>query len=183
MTYSNTTGYPSVSDILSPYVDKSWFTDESRLRGDAVHAAAAAYLLGLYSPPVAPEYQGYVDSIKRWIDEMVTEVVLVEKRLVDTGRGYCGKPDAIVRLKGDQGLSLPDWKTGQSQLKVWRYANVAYRRLAQIEGIETSRGFAVRPKKDGSGILPIQDYGMGSFARDWNVFLGVLNAYKALIEK
>lgn len=178
MAYENSTGYPSVSDILAVYVDKQWFTDESKIRGEIVHAAAASYLLGLYSPPVPTEYRGYVTSIERWIDDMVVEVVLVEERLVDKGLGYCGQPDIIVRIKGDHGLSLPDWKTGQSQQKIWRVANAAYRRLAKVDrGIETSRGFAVRPKSDGSGILPIEDYG-NTLNRDWNIFLGILNAYK-----
>ena len=179
MAYENLTGLPSVSDILRPYVDARFFTDESRTRGDLVHAAAAAHLLGLYSPPVPPGYQGYVDSMKRWTDDMVVEVVLVETRLIDSRLGYCGKPDAIVKLKGDHGLSLPDWKTGQSQSKIWRIQNSAYRRLASTEGIQTMRGFSVRPKPDGSGILPIEDYGQ-TLARDWNVFQGLLNAYKAL---
>jgi hypothetical protein len=180
--YSNETGLPSVSDILKPYISSQWFTDESRARGDLVHSATASYLLGLYSPPVPEEYQGYVDSMKRWIDDMVVEVILVEERLIDKRLGYCGKPDAIVRLKGDAGLSLPDWKTGQSQLKIWRIQNSAYRRLASVNGIETFRGFSVQPKKDGSGILPIKDYGM-SYVRDFNIFQGCLNAYKVLIEK
>ena len=112
---------------------------------------------------------------------MVVEVVLVEERLIDTQKGYCGKPDAIIRLKGDHGLSLPDWKTGQSQLKIWRIANSAYRRLAQVNGIETMRGFSVRPKPDGSGILPIEDYGQ-TLARDWNIFMGMLNSYNYLLK-
>jgi hypothetical protein len=180
MPYENLTGLPSVSDVLAPYIDKRWFTDESRTRGDIVHAATASYLLGLYSPAVPPEYQGYVTSIKRWIDDMVVEVILVEERLIDKRLGYCGKPDAIVRLKGDHGLSLPDWKTGQSQLKIWRYASAAYRHLAKVDrGIDTLRGFPVRPKKDGSGVLPVDDYARDIRA-DFNIFLGLRNAYYAL---
>lgn len=183
MAYENKTGLPSVSDILRPYINSQWFTDESRLRGDYVHAYAASYLTGLFCPTAPEEYQGYCESIRKWIDDNVIEVVLVEERLIDSRLKYTGKPDAILRLKGDSGLSLPDWKTGQSQLKVWRYANAAYRRLAQVDrGINVLRGFAVRPKPDGSGILPIEDYGP-TYARDFNIFMGCLNAYKALIEK
>ena len=55
MMYSNTTGLPSVSDVLAPYIDKQWFTDASRERGDIVHSAVASYLLGLFSPKVPEE--------------------------------------------------------------------------------------------------------------------------------
>lgn len=177
MSYKNETGLPSVTDILRPYINSQWFTDEGRTRGDYVHAFAASYLTGLFFPAIPEEYQGYCESTKKWIDDCVIEVVLVEERLSDKRLGFCGKPDMIVRIKGDAGLSLPDLKTGQSLSKTWRLQSAAYRHLAAINGYPTTRGFPIRPKPDGSGVLPITDY-----ARDYkagmNIFQGLLNSYR-----
>ena len=175
MPYENLTGLPSVSDVLAPYIDKQWFTDESRTRGDIVHSAVASYLLGLFSPPVAPEYQGYVTSMKRWIDEMVVEVVLVEKRLVDERLKYCGKPDLIAALKGRDFNTLIDFKTGQQELKSFRIQNAAYRNLAKVNGIPVQNGMTVRLKPDGSGAL-ITEY-PANHQKEMNIFQGLLNSY------
>jgi hypothetical protein len=176
--YINDTGLPSVSDILRPYINSTWFTDESRTRGEIVHAYAASYLTGLFMPAVPEEYQGYCESVKKWIDNCVIEVVLVEQRLEDKRLGFCGKPDAIVKIKGDPGYSLPDFKTGQSLSKAWRLQSAGYRHLAKADkGIDTLRGFPVRPKKDGSGVLPVDDYAKDIRA-DMNIFQSALNTYR-----
>ncbi len=176
MAYENSTGYPSVSDILAVYVDKQWFTDEPKIRGEIVHAAAASYLLGLFSPPVDPEYQGYVDSMKRWIDDCVVEVVLVEKRLIDERLKYCGKPDLIAVLKGRHSNTMIDFKTGQQELKPFRIQNAAYRNLAKENGIMIQSGMTVRLKPDGSGAI-IAEY-QSNYQKEFNIFIGILNSYK-----
>lgn len=176
MAYINDTGLPSVTDIIRPYINSDWYTEESQERGTAVHAACAAYLLKLYAPPVKPEWKGYVDSFKRWAESVIEDVILVEKRLIDEKLAFCGKPDMIVKLKGDKRLSLPDIKTGQATLRAWQIQSAAYRHLARVNGIETSRGFPVRLKEDGSGTLPIIDYSK-NIQKDFNVFQGLLNSY------
>lgn len=176
MPYVNDTGLPSVTDIIRPYINTEYFTEEHSDRGGSVHAACAAYLLKLYCPSVKPEWQGYVQSAKKWIDDVVEEVVLVEKRLVDVRLGFCGKPDFIIRVRGDNGLSLPDLKTGASLQLAWRIQSAAYRHLAKVNGIDTIRGFPVRPKANGSGVLPVDDYAR-DYRKDFNIFMGLLNAY------
>ena len=177
MAYSNMTGLPSVTDIIRPYINSDWFTEESSKRGSAVHASCAAYLLKLYAPPLQDEYRGYFESFKRWADAVIEDVILVEKRLIDEKLAFCGKPDMVVKLKGDKGFSLPDIKTGQATLRAWQIQSAAYRHLARVNGIETSRGFPIRLKEDGSGILPIIDYSK-NIQKDFNVFQGLLNSYK-----
>jgi len=175
--YVNDTGFPSVTEILSPYIDSQWFTDESRERGEAVHAAAAAYLQGLFVPPLKPEWKGYFESFKKWSD-IIDEVILTEERLTDTAMGFTGQPDMIIRIKGDTGYSLPDIKTGQSKLKVWEIQSAAYRHLAKtVKGIDTIRGFPVRPKPDGSGVLPVGDYAR-NYTNDFNIFRSALNCQR-----
>lgn len=99
MAYSNKTGLVSVTTILSSFIDTSMFTDEHRERGNAVHAAMKSHLLGLWSAPINPEWQGYVDSGRCWIDENVDKIILVEKRLCDHVYGYSGQMDLVAILK------------------------------------------------------------------------------------
>jgi hypothetical protein len=133
--------------------------------------------LKLYAPPLPDEYRGYFESFKKWAESVIDEVILVEKRLIDERLGYCGKPDMVVKLKGDKWLSLPDIKTGQATMRAWQIQSAAYRHLAKVNGIETSRGFPIRLKEDGSGILPIIDYPK-NIQKDFNVFQGMLNAWR-----
>ena len=176
MAYENKTGLPSVTEILSPYISKEWFTEESRLRGDAVHAACSAYLQGLFIPPLASEHQPYFDSAKRWIDCAVDRVILAEERLIDPVRGYCGKPDLIAVLHGDEYPVLVDFKTGQATAPAWRLQIAAYRKLAATDKkILTVRGISVRLKSDGSGAL-VTEYPK-DYSVDFNIFTGLLNAH------
>jgi hypothetical protein len=176
MPYENTTGLPSVSEILSPYINTAWFTKEHTDRGEAVHAAIAAYLQGLWVKPLKPNWQPYFDSFKRWADATVEEVVLVEDRLVDHGLGFCGQPDSILKLKGDDCYALADWKTSQGFQDWWVLQGCAYRHLAKKDkGIETKKQMSVILKKDGSGCL-VKPY--DNFRYYFNIFIGLLNAHR-----
>lgn len=174
--YKNETGLPSVSDILSPYIEKSFYTDESRNRGEIVHAYAASYLTGLFCPAPPDEWKGYCDSGKRWIDENVDRVVLVEKRLIDKKKGYCGKPDLVAILKHNPGTGLFDFKTGQAEARSYPIQNAAYRHLASVNDIPTNYGQTIRLKPDGSGTI-IRTY-PANYQREMNLFQGLLNSYR-----
>lgn len=129
MAYENKTGFPSVSDIIRPYINTKYFTEESAVRGTAIHACCANYIQGLYFPKLKPEYQDYIDSFKIWADENVEEVIKVETRLIDEDLGYCGKLDAVLRLKGLDNLCIVDWKTGKALQKSWILSIAAYAAL------------------------------------------------------
>jgi len=177
MAYENKTGYPSVTDIIGPYIDKTWFTEEHTIRGSAVHNAIEAFLKGLFVIPLKEDYQPYFDSFRRWFDIAVDDVVMAEERLVDEDLGYCGQMDAILKLKGgDFDGTLADWKTSQSYQPWWRIQGESYRRLAEKEKlIVTDRSISVRLKKDGTGCLINENKYP---AQSWNVFQGLLNAHK-----
>ncbi len=177
MTYSNNTGLPSVTTILNPYIDTQWFTEEHTKRGSAVHAVCESHLKGLYVIPLREDYQPYFDSFRRWVDLVVDSVVLIEERLIDKVRGYCGQPDAIFIFRGDSAPSLWDWKTSQSYQSWWALQGAAYRRLAETDrNIKTIRGGSVRLKKDGSGCLA--DPWPDDPTRHFNIFTGLLNAHR-----
>jgi hypothetical protein len=174
MTYTNDTGFPSVTEILSPWIDKSWFTEEHAERGSMAHAAVAAEILGLYYPPIRQDWKGYVTSALRWIDDMVQDALLVEERLVDPHRRFCGKPDLLARLK-DNTLCLVDFKTSKVAYNWWPIQVAAYRALASIHGHHTTRGLCLRLREDGGPAL-VTEY-TSSHNRNLNVFHSALNTH------
>lgn len=174
MAYVNNTGLPSVTEILKPYIDTRWFTQEHADRGTLIHDYCHRYIKGdWYLPPLPVEYQGYFNSFTKWADSTVEAVILSETRLVNRALGYCGQPDFIGRIKGCCGLVLLDWKTSQSYQSWFALQGEAYRELARTDrGIETVKSGSVRLKADGSGCLV--DWAPASAL---NIFFGILNAH------
>ena len=177
MAYSNDTGFPSVSDIIRPYVDTRWFTDESQIRGSAIHACCASYLQGLYFPKLKEDYQGYIDSFKKWADKNIEDVILVEKRLVDKDLGYCGQLDAVLKLKDHEKLCIVDWKTGKALMKSWILSIAAYAALEarrQQSSIDAYDCISVRVRNDQKPPL-VHTYSdnRGNF----DIFRGMLKSY------
>lgn len=180
MPYENKTGYPSVTEILRPWVNSEWFTEESRDRGTAVHAACAAHLLNQYVIPLKKAWRGYFDSFRLWCDVAIPYPMYIEKRLIDEQYGYCGKADFIGRLEHDQNFGVIDWKTSIAVEKSWPLQIAAYRNLASKEIYRyhekySQWGMNLRLRADGK--LPLattyQDQTM-----DFNMFLGALNLHK-----
>ena len=77
-TYSNLSGHPSVTEILSPFVDTKWFKNEDAYRGNYVHNALRNHCLGVWMPSHPEEYKGYIESGISWIQENVQDILLVE---------------------------------------------------------------------------------------------------------
>lgn len=180
MTYENKTRLPSVTQIINPYINTDYFTEEHSERGTSVHSACIAFILGLFVPPLPPEYKPYFESFKRWSDR-IDIILLAEERLIDPVLKFTGKPDLICTMKIEHGFNsetvLIDLKTSQAEAKWWAIQNAAYRHLAakRSEPIPTQRGMSLRLKNDGSGCL------VNEYPRDYrghfNVFLGLLNAF------
>lgn len=185
MAYSNKTGLPSVTELMAPYLDKRWFTAESRVRGTVVHAACAAHLKCLWVAPLIPDYQGYFDSFRAWADAAIDSVMLVEARLSDRRLGYTGQLDIVAKLRGPLGpVAVIDIKTGTTVSKTWPVQVAAYRHLAKVDrGILSNIGASVRPKVDGSGCL-WDKFDSGPFPVEetpaWNAFMGLLAAHNYL---
>lgn len=177
MPYNNPTGLPSVTDILSPWVDSDWYTEESRDRGHAVHAAIQADLQGKYVIPLPRKWRGYWDSYRRWADEFRPETIMIEKRLIDERLRYCGQLDAcaVVKKIGQGNAGLIDFKTSIAKHKIWPIALSGYRNLLAVNGIMTAWAGNLRIREDGS--MPIYDQAPAECAGDFNRFLGCLNMY------
>ena len=109
---------------------------------------------------------------------MIDKVILVEERLIDKARAYCGKPDLIAIIKGDSEPTLVDYKTSQAQAKWWPLQAASYRRLAEVDrGIICHRSISVRCLKDGRVAKADENQ---NYARDLNVFIGMVNTWNYL---
>ena len=170
MAYSNTTGLPSPSSVTRPFIDPAWFTEASRDRGHAVHAACAAHLAGGYAL-IDRQYRGYFDSFKRWAVEEKPEAEIIEERLICKPYGFCGQPDFVGRIRSRAGRGVVDFKTGAALGKAWPLQIAAYRKLAE----PTMWGCSVRLREDGG--YPLVTF-HEDFERDFNLFLSALNLYR-----
>ena len=154
MEYSNLTGLDSVTRVLSPFIQTQWFKEEHCLRGNYVHNELNNHLMGIWTPTAPEEYQGYIESGKRYIDENIKDVLSVEDgnktRMVDTVNRYSGQPDLIATLKINPQPGIVDWKTSIAFSVVWNGQCSAYWNLAKLNGWpDAGWGAAVRLRKSG----------------------------------
>jgi len=169
---------PTVTQVLSLFTDFSGIRPEvlahAAERGTRVHRACAAIVQGLWIPSLDDEAAGYVRSFETWFP-VVEEVVLSEEELVDPDLGFRGHPDLICRIKGDQRLTLIDFKTPVTKQPLWRAQLSAYRHLAHRESYDVERIASLRLKADGK--RPILDEYTHA-GGDLQAFLGALTAYR-----
>jgi len=150
MEYSNETGYPSVTDILSPWVDTQWFKPIHAKRGDAIHGAVKLDLQGMFVPSLPPAWQIYVDSYYPFKKHIV-EIIGIEERLISQEEGYCGQYDLLARMdeRFHNAIALLDWKSSQAKYSWWKpqlggYANL----IIKKKGISPDIAISARLRKD-----------------------------------
>lgn len=110
--------YPHVTEILrdAGLVDTTWFTDEARDRGSAVHLATRFLDEGdldreSLDPTVAPRLAQY----ERFLLDVRPTIHEIEIPFVDEIYGYQGTPDRILTINGRKGVldvkgpSVDDW--------------------------------------------------------------------------
>lgn len=177
--------YPSVTTILKPWQDFSQIPEDvlnaACERGKRVHGACAALALKLFVPPMPEELQGYLASFRTWLNQAVAEVLSVEQRMVNEPFGFCGRPDMVVKIRGDENYSVCDLKTPVPLSKAWRLQIAAYRYLSeQTLNVSVPRALIVRLKKDGKPPI-VTEY--SPKLKDFNVFLHALSAYRFFKEE
>ena len=185
MEYSNLTNLDSVTTVLSPYVDKQWFTEECAYRGSFVHNALSNHLLGIWNPPATEEYKGFIESGIAWIDENIKDVLSVENgdktRMIDPTHKYSGQPDLIATLKINPVPGIIDWKTSLALGPTWVGQCAGYWNLARLNGFpDAAWACTVRLRKDGKIAL-------ANFIQNLNLelqyFLNANAAYRRYKEK
>ena len=169
----------SVTRALSPFSDFSRIRPDvleaACLKGSQVHAIIASLLKGLWVPNIPENCQPYIDSFNLWLP-IVDEVVMVEETLTDKVRKYKGTPDAILRIKGDEGFTLVDWKSPVMESKSWRLQISAYRALAMQNGYLIHRTGALQLSPKGK-VAKFREYS-GTLVQDFATFLCCLSAYQ-----
>lgn len=96
-----------VTEILrrSGLVDATWFSEEARARGQAIHTATR-YLdegdldWGTVAPGIIPRVRQY----QRYLDEVQPEILAVEEGVENRPLGYVGHLDRRVRIGGREGV-------------------------------------------------------------------------------
>ena len=174
---------PSVTQVLGVYQDFSKVPADvlqyAQNRGSLVHKICGCIARGVpYLGEIPPDHAGYVLSFRNWFDTAVEEVVLVEERLYDYDLGYHGKPDLIVRIKGDRFLTLPDLKTPQAVYPVWAAQCAAYRNLARKNDHDVQRQGSLRLDPHG-GRAKLTEY--MDDTRDMAAFSAALTAHRYFI--
>jgi len=176
--------YPRISEICSLYTDlKLDAVDETILanaqaRGTDVHSYCTAYAKKLWDLDPEEHLKGYVDSFKLWYDENVEELISSETRLYDDELHFSGKYDMIVRLKGEDRLTLVDLKTSASYQRDWPVKLAAYLHLLNLNKLNVFNAISLRLKKDGKKPCVKQ---FGDCNVYFKIFLSVLNAYDYFI--
>ena len=170
---------PSVTQVISPYKDFSQVPENvmsaAQDRGSEFHALAAAYLTDTWIPEVLPTAAGYFRSFTRWADAYVEEVIWVEKPLVHPVYRYQGTPDALLRIRGDHGLTLPDWKTPRAFDKSWIVQTAGYKELVEVNGWPVARTASLQPHPEGK-MAKFREFTQ-SLNLGLSVFISLLNAW------
>ena len=183
MEYKNDTGLPSVTTILSPFVDKRWFKDKHRIRGQQVHGFISAGLKKMFVPAIPDDLAPYVES-SRQITDHIDEILLIEKRMVDKTLGYCGQMDLIARMDESyqNKIAVIDWKTSVAEGKTWGAQLGAYANLAMADaGIKCDMAMAVRLRRESGRKALVSLYEGEKLLSLQNVFKAALVCYKNLI--
>ncbi len=176
MAYSNDTGLPSVTNILSPWIDKQWFTAESCHRGTQVHEQVYSHLAHEFFA-CKPEYEVYYESFKKF-EPRIRKVVLAEERLADHDLGFCGQPDIVFVDDEDSVLTLGDWKTSIAVAKYYQLQLGGYSILLKSQrNIKVEKLMLIRLRKEVDKNPLINIYSILDCER---LFLNQLELYKLL---
>lgn len=156
--------------------------------GDEVHTWLEAVAKGEVEPEVSQEAQGFVDSVKRWLDEHQPEWLAIEQTVfsgeVGGTPGYAGTFDWIARI--DERVVLGDWKTGRFVHNEVAMQLVALGRCPEI--VSADGDSKPMPEIDGAVVVhtrPERTYDLDVPLTEspWNAFRGLLQAWWAFRER
>jgi len=171
--------YPSVTEVLSTYIDKRWYSPASAEFGTQIHYSCKDILNGDLS--YENETNIYAPSIKSFIEWIkITDPIpfTLEEKIINHKLPLSGRPDFIGTITGRDGYGIIDWKTSVSTQKWWPLQLSAYKYLADkyyeitIEWIATLR---IR-KKGGKALFndytPIYKQSLKKFLRAYSLHMG-----------
>ena len=167
---------PSPSKVFTDLglVNARFFTEESRLRGRAVHAGLHFALKGTLDwNTLHPDLHGYVKSGLRLVDRLGPTIIRAETPLYHPTLRFAGTSDQEWELKGWR--YIIDFKSGKAPA-VTRYQTAAYELLSRVNlnPIQRYKRAAVELQEDGSiaNMVKYEDHTDGA---GW---LNLLGAYR-----
>lgn len=122
-------------------IETDWFTDESRLRGQYLHAAIALFhqddlAEDSLDQALLPYWQGY----QAFLSESGFEPISVEQPVFDASAGYAGRYDLFGQFPKlpPTAYDLIDVKTGRAASWV-KLQTIGYRRCLSVNGTPVVR--------------------------------------------
>ena len=178
---------PSVTEIISKYINKDFFTDEHRDRGTQVHEVCEALVSskGRDSIVSCLEKNGhllYFKSIEAWSALMQPKATMTECRMYGkspSGTEFCGKPDFIGGIRGQEGTGLIDFKTSVQKQSYWDLQVAAYTYLAEQNGITIDWAGTLRVRRTGA----ISLYSPTFISRNRRAYKIHLTKFMAMLER
>jgi hypothetical protein len=194
---------PSVTTILSrvvrdPELEKLR-EQLGRARSDDLLAAAGAFgtrvhelcaqTVGGDDIPLDeddPVLNLIAEEYRTWAEQVLDEVVAVERPFVHAGELYGGTIDLIARFWGDSRPSVIDIKTSARLSPLYQLQTAAYREGAIAGlGLDVRRRVIVHIDKRKArdlrpGVIRVREY--GGHANDWAAFRNAARLYRWLEE-
>jgi hypothetical protein len=145
---------PGVTTVLKAagLIDDQWYTEASRRRGTAVHAACH-YLDEDDLPESWLESSPHAGYVRAWVNfrkETGFRPSLIEHRVFHKKLGYCGTLDRLGSFRSSEPDTVLDIKTGEAQrwhrIQLAAYANCLdvpgrYRRMTVL--LRTDETYAI----------------------------------------
>lgn len=99
---------PHITGMLQAagLIDSTWFTEESSIRGRAVHSLTAEYDLGALEDPesLVSRHKPYLLAHVAAMRILKPEILAVEEPAVHQALRFAGRPDRLVRIDGVCGV-------------------------------------------------------------------------------
>lgn len=185
MSYDNSTGLPSVTDIVSVlipiHVRKFVFKKEYATRGTKVHKMCqeAIRTLSTSDLDIDSELIGFKKSLAKWKDFSSIEPIMCEERLTDRDLGFTGQPDLICFFGDRKGLGVIDWKTSKSFYDHWLIQLSAYAHMVEKK-LKSPVSWISTVRIRSAGTKPLENISYDPKDIFENKFIPLLNMYKEL---
>ncbi len=149
--------FARVSEVLQPFtnfegIDKK-ILERKAIVGTRVHEAIADDIKGDF-PIILPELLGYFKSYEKWRTQISPVFLEAERRYYDHEKRITGQIDALIKLQGEEGAVLIDFKTSVAESPTWIMQAHLYSHLLALSGKPVSNRYLfIKLSKDGA--LPI----------------------------
>ena len=180
-------GYTRVTAVLETFTNFDSILphvlENATARGSVIHDFCESHALSLFVDEPPENCKPYIDSFKKWYNEIVMEVFSTEQRVSHPGYLISGQFDLICRLKGDPEncWTILDYKSPQVKSKTWQLQTAAYMILAEeILGVKITRRMALMLNKEGKQAKCVE---YTDHQNDKKLFLEALALHKFFSKK